>query len=100
MIDAVDEKEVRLVGRSVFGELSKDIVMLAESIDLLRVRVEAEIDFSDEGNEYLDEGLLDDLLVVKNNVASFIRGCVNKKNHYQKNNVLLVGPVNSGNLLF
>ena len=49
--------------------------MLAESIDFLRVRVEAEIDFSDEGNEYLDEGLLDDLLVVKNNVASFIRGC-------------------------
>ena len=96
LIDAVDEKEVRLAGRSLFGELSKDIVMLAESIDLLRVRVEAEIDFSDEGNEYLDEGLLDDLLVVKNNVASFVGGCVNKKNYYQKNNVLLVGPVNSG----
>jgi tRNA modification GTPase len=62
----------------------------------VRVRVEAEIDFSDEGNEYLDEDLLDDLLVVKNNVASFVGGCVNKKNHYQKNNVLLVGPVNSG----
>ena len=96
LIDAVDEKEIRLVGRSLFGELSKDIIMLAESIDFLRVRVEAEIDFSDEGNEYLDGGLLDDLLVVKNNVASFISGCVNKKNHYQKNNVLLVGPVNSG----
>ena len=96
MIDAVDEKEVRLAGRSLFGELSKDIVMLAESIDLLRVRVEAEIDFSDEGNEYLDEGLLGDLLVVRNNVTSFVGGCVNKKGYYQKNNVLLVGPANSG----
>ena len=87
LIDAVDEKEVRLAGRSLFGELSKDIVMLAESIDLLRVRVEAEIDFSDEGNEYLDEGLLGDLLVVKNNVTSFVGGCINKKGYYQKNNV-------------
>tara|TARA_B100000963_G_scaffold329902_1_gene319628 strand:+ start:2079 stop:3392 length:1314 start_codon:yes stop_codon:yes gene_type:complete len=96
LIDAVDEKEVRLVGRSLFGDLSKDIVNLAENIDLLRVRVEAEIDFSDEGNEYFDDGLLNDLMVVKNNVASFVRGCLNKKNHYKKNNILLVGPVNSG----
>ena len=96
LIDAVDEKEVRMAGRSLFGGLSDDIADLAESIDLLRVRVEAEIDFSDEGNEYFDEGLLDDLLIVKNNVVSFVSGCVNKKNHFQKNNILLVGPVNSG----
>ena len=96
LIDAVDEKEVMLAGRSLFGGLSGDIVDLAESIDLLRVRVEAEIDFSDEGNEYFDESLLDDLLVVKNNVVSFISGCINKKSYFQKNNVLLVGPVNSG----
>ena len=69
LIDAVDEKEVALAGRSLFGGLSSDIVDLAESIDLLRVRVEAEIDFSDEGNEYFDGTLLDDLLVVKNNVC-------------------------------
>ena len=79
LIDAVDEKEVALAGRSLFGGLSGDIVDLAESIDLLRVRVEAEIDFSDEGNEYFDGTLLDDLLVVKNNVVSFISGCINKK---------------------
>ena len=35
-------------------------------------------------------------MVVKNNVVSFINGCVSKKNSFQKNNVLLVGPVNSG----
>ena len=96
LIDAVDEKEVALAGRSLFGGLSSDIVDLAESIDLLRVRVEAEIDFSDEGNEYFDGTLLDDLLVVKNNVVSFISGCINKKSYFRKNNILLVGPVNSG----
>ena len=96
LIDAVDEKEVMLAGRSLFGDLSRDIVELAEGVDLLRVRVEAEIDFSDEGNEYFDENLVDDLLVVKNNVVSFINGCVSKKNGFQKNNILLVGPVNSG----
>ena len=96
LIDAVDEKEVALAGRSLFGGLSSDIVDLAESIDLLRVRVEAEIDFSDEGNEYFDGSLLGDLLVVKNNVVSFINGCINKKSYFQKNNILLVGPVNSG----
>ena len=96
LIDAVDEKEVMLAGRSLFGDLSRDIVELAEEVDLLRVRVEAEIDFSDEGNEYFDESLINDLLVVKNNVVSFINGCVTKKNIFQKNNILLVGPVNSG----
>ena len=96
LIDAVDEKEVRLAGRSLFGDLSKVLVELAESIDVLRVRVEAEIDFSDEGNEYLDNALVDDVSLVKNKVSSFIDSCVNKRNYYQKNNVLLVGPVNSG----
>ncbi len=96
LIDAVDEKEVMLAGRSLFGDLSRDIVELAEGVDLLRVRVEAEIDFSDEGNEYFDESLINDLLVVKNNVVSFVSGCISKKNSFQKNNVLLVGPVNSG----
>ena len=96
LIDAVDEKEVRLAGRSLFGDLSKSLVELAESIDLVRVRVEAEIDFSDEGNEYLDGALVDDVSLVKNKVSSFIDSCVNKKSYYQKNNILLVGPVNSG----
>ena len=96
LIDAVDESEVQLAGRSLFGDLSKRLVELAESIDLVRVRVEAEIDFSDEGNEYFDSALVDDVCLVKNNVSSFIDSCVNKKNYYQKNNILLVGPVNSG----
>ena len=96
LIDAVDEKEVRLAGKTLFGDLSKNLVELAESIDLVRVRVEAEIDFSDEGNEYLDSALIDDVSLVKNKVSSFIDSCVNKKSYYQKNNILLVGPVNSG----
>jgi len=96
LIDAVDEKEVQLAGRSLFGDMSKKIVRLAENIDLLRVRVEAEIDFSDEGNDYLDNDLFHDVCLIRNKVSLFIGGCVNKKNYFQKNKVLLVGPVNSG----
>ena len=96
LIDAVDEKEVQLAGRSLFGDMSKKIVRLAENIDLLRVRVEAEIDFSDEGNDYLDNDLFHDVCLIRNKVSLFIGGCVNKKNYFQKNKVLLIGPVNSG----
>ena len=96
LIDAVDENEVQLAGRSLFGDLSKRLAELAENIDLIRVRVEAEIDFSDEGNEYFDSALVDDVYLIKNKVSSFVDSCVNKKNYYQKNNILLVGPVNSG----
>ena len=92
LIDAVDEKEVQLAGRSLFGDMSKKIVRLAENIDLLRVRVEAEIDFSDEGNDYLDNDLFHDVCLIRNKVSLFIGGCVNKKNYFQKNKVLLVGP--------
>ena len=79
LIDAVDENEVQLAGRSLFGDLSKRLAELAENIDLIRVRVEAEIDFSDEGNEYFDSALVDDVYLIKNKVSSFVDSCVNKK---------------------
>ena len=95
-IDATDEKEAVLSGSSLFGGLSSNISSFADEIDQIRVRVEAEIDFSDEGNEYMDEGLVDGLGNLVNRFNSFVSGCVNKNMFSQKNNVLLVGPVNSG----
>ena len=41
-------------------------------------------------------GLVDGLGNLVNRFNSFVSGCVNKKMFSQKNNVLLVGPVNSG----
>ena len=95
-IDATDDRGAALSGGSLFGDLSSNISSFADEIDQIRVRVEAEIDFSDEGNEYMDEGLVDGLGNLVNRFNSFVSGCVNKNMFSQKNNVLLVGPVNSG----
>ena len=95
-IDATDDRGAVLSGGSLFGGLSSNISSFADEIDQIRVRVEAEIDFSDEGIEYMDEGLVDDLSSLINRFDSFISGCVNKNMFSRKNNVLLVGPVNSG----
>jgi len=71
--------------------------LFAEELDLIRVRVEAEIDFSDEGEDFFDlKGLVDDLRNLANRFDLFVGGCVNKRVGFQKNNIVLVGPVNSG----
>ena len=96
LIDATDERGVVLSNSSLFGDMSKDVLGFAENIDDIRVRVEAEIDFSDEGNEYMDASVISDLERLVGVFGSFVGGCVNKKMVAQKNNILLVGPVNSG----
>ena len=80
----------------MFGELSKKVVSFSGEIDSIRVRVEGDIDFSDEDNEYIDESLVKDLKNLCNRFDSFVAGCVNKKFGYEKNRILLIGPVNSG----
>ena len=40
---------MKLSANSLYGEMSKKISFFAAAIDEIRVRVEAEIDFSDEG---------------------------------------------------
>ena len=47
--------------QSLSGEFSKTVVGFAEDIDFIRVRVEGEIDFSDEGEDFLDGSLFNDL---------------------------------------
>ncbi len=96
LIDSVDGVGVSLSGASLFGGMSKNIVAFADEIDQIRVRVEAEIDFSEEGQEYMDGFVINDINKLKNRFDLFVGGCINKKVCSQKNNVLLVGPVNSG----
>ena len=96
LIDTTDDRGVVLSGNSLFGEMSSQISVFADEVDQIRVRVEAEIDFSDEGNEYMDKNIVNDLGNLRNRFESFVSGCVNKNRFSQKNNVLLVGPVNSG----
>ena len=96
LIDSVDEQGVLLSTRSLFGGLSKKVLDFASDIDKLRVSVEAEIDFSDEGEDYMDDNIVLGINNLKNNFSLFLGGCINKKTMSKKNKVLLVGPVNSG----
>tara|TARA_B100000579_G_scaffold232891_1_gene190933 strand:- start:4238 stop:5551 length:1314 start_codon:yes stop_codon:yes gene_type:complete len=96
LIDSTDERGVALSSGSLFGELSKKVVSFAEEIDSIRVRVEGDIDFSDEDNEYIDGSLAGDLKNLCNRFDSFFGGCINKRFGYEKNRILLIGPVNSG----
>ena len=96
LIDSTEEAGVVLSSNSLFGGMSNNLAIFANEIDQIRVRVEAEIDFSDEGEDYIDESLVVDLKNLKSRFDLFVGGCVNKKLVAQKNNVLLVGPVNSG----
>ena len=96
LIDSTDERGVVLSSKSLFGELSKKVVSFSDEIDSIRVRVEGDIDFSDEDNEYIDGSLVKDLKNLCNRFDSFVAGCVNKKFGYEKNRILLIGPVNSG----
>jgi len=96
LIESTDERGVALSSKSLFGELSNKVMSFSEEIDSIRVRVEGDIDFSDEDNEYIDEALVDDLKNLCNRFDAFVAGCVNKKLGYEKNRILLIGPVNSG----
>ena len=96
LIDSTDERGVTLSSKSLFGELSKKVVSFSEEIDSIRVRVEGDIDFSDEDNEYIDGSLAGDLKNLCNKFDSFVAGCINKRLGYEKNRILLIGPVNSG----
>ena len=84
LIDSVDEQGVLLSTKSLFGELSKRVLGFANDIDKLRIGVEAEIDFSDEGEDYMDNSIVVEINNLKNNFSSFIGGCINKKTMSKK----------------
>ena len=96
LIESTDSRGVVLSNNALFGELSKKISFFARCVDDIRVRVEGEIDFSDEGNDYFDEGLVENLHLLVVDFELFVGSCVNNKTSKEKNNVVLVGPVNSG----
>ena len=58
----------------MFGDLSKKLSDFSERINSLRVRVEAEIDFSDEGQDFMDGSLFNDLSLLIEDFGSFDTG--------------------------
>jgi tRNA modification GTPase len=96
VIDSSNAESVYLSSSSLSGSFTKNIVEFSEKIDFYRVRVEGEIDFSDEGEDFMDSSLEGDLQTMIRSFSFFVDGCVSKKNYSVKNKILFVGPVNSG----
>src|SRR6056300_42278 len=96
LIDSHDQDGVVLSSNTLSGDFTKKVLDFSEAINSLRVRVEGEIDFSDEGESFFDSSLPSELSLLVENFGLFVGGCLNKKNHSAKNKVLFVGPVNSG----
>lgn len=96
VINSTSSKEVFLASQSLSGKFTKEVFGISEKIDSIRMRVEAEIDFSDEGEVFLDDLLVSDLRLLIERLEVFIRGCYNKKESGSKKTVLFIGPPNSG----
>jgi tRNA modification GTPase len=96
VIDSASADDVYLSSKSLSGEFSKKVHGFASAINDLRMRVEGEIDFSDEGESFMDEKIISDLDLLVCDFELFLGGCRNKKNMSVKNKVVFVGPVNSG----
>ena len=96
VIDSTRADDVYLSSRSLSGEFSNKVHGFASVINDLRMRVEGEIDFSDEGESFMDEKIISDLNFLVCDFELFLGGCRNKKNMSVKNKVVFVGPVNSG----
>ena len=96
VIDSTRADDVYLSSKSLSGEFSNKVHGFASVINDLRMRVEGEIDFSDEGESFMDEKIISDLDFLVCDFELFLGGCRNKKNMSVKNKVVFVGPVNSG----
>ena len=96
VINSTSKKEVLLASQSLSGKFTKEVFGISEAIDAIRIRVEAEIDFSDEDEVFLDDSLVSDLGLLVERLSVFIQGCYNKKELGTKKTVLFIGPPNSG----
>ena len=96
VIDSSSAEGVYLSSSSLSGSFTERVVGFSDTIEFYRVRVEGEIDFSDEGEDFLDPSLISNLKTTIEDFSFFISGCVSKKNYSIKNKVLFIGPVNSG----
>ena len=96
LVDADDFQAVVATNKNLMGSFAKEVLSFAQEIDNIRVFVEGEIDFSDEGIEFVNPSIKKDLVNFKTRFDLFRGGCVNKKMGSNKSRVVLAGPPNSG----
>ena len=90
LIDSHDQGGVLLSSNTLSGDFTEKVIGFSDVINSLRVRVEGEIDFSDEGESFFDSSLPNELSLLVENFKLFVGGCLNKKNHSAKNKVCLL----------
>lgn len=96
VIDSTNTEDVYLSSKSLSGDFSREVHELSDDINSLRMRVEGEIDFSDEEEDFMDEDIVSDVSVLISKFDLFLSGCKNRKNLSAKNKVVFIGPTNSG----
>ena len=96
LVDSHNKDGVYLSSKTLSGEFTKQVLHFSGLINNLRIRVEGEIDFSDEGEDFFDSCLPKEFSLLIDNYKLFVGGCVNKKIFSSKNKVMFMGPVNSG----
>ena len=97
LIAAGDERAARAARRSLDGVFSRRVEALAEKITVLRIHVEAAIDFADEpidtlGGEQVRAGLVD----ARDNLAVLLRDAERGRKLRDGLYAVLIGPPNAG----
>ena len=96
LINASTKNEAFLSASALSGDLSSELNSFSDQINNLRLRVEGEIDFNDEDEVFLDEGLKESFGCLIADFESFISKCHYKSNESVSKKVVFIGPVNSG----
>jgi len=97
LIAASDDRAARAARRSLDGALSRRVEALAEQLTVLRIHVEAAIDFADEpidtlGGEQVRAGLAD----ARDGLARLLRDAERGRKLRDGLHAVLVGPPNAG----
>ena len=72
VIDSSSAEGVYLSSSSLSGSFTERVVGFSDTIDFHRVRVEGEIDFSDEGEDFLGPSLIKNLKTTIEDLSSFV----------------------------
>ncbi|MGH8207124.1 MAG: tRNA modification GTPase, partial [Steroidobacteraceae bacterium] len=97
LIDAASDAAARAALRSLHGELSRRVLLLAELIGALRAQVEAAIDFAEEDIEALSERALQGrLMAVEQQLQQLQQACRQGRVLTEGMTIVIAGRPNAG----
>ncbi len=96
LIDCSSPSDIYLSSASVSGGFSKNVFLLSDKLNQVRLMIEGEIDFSDEDVLFLDAGFSKKFSSLVDSFSLFLSSCVNREMAGHKNKIVFVGPPNTG----